>query len=360
MLEVKFSMNICFFLSDHGFGHIMRNLPVIREVIERGNKVVFVCGKRHIAIAEEYLSVESGIAREDYISIVNHTDVGLVVKPGTLLLDKGLTRDEVADYVGKFDAKIAFACNLFREYHIDRVVVDIVPWALLAAKEMKIPSYLMASFTWIEQYQGYVNHKDLDVLIKAFQSANNILYYDLANQPTRSMLGVGREIGFVCRPFHLSEVNRIKSKHTKPIVFLSLGASNSGLDFPIDVSRLPYDFITTEAIKLIGDNVTYLNSATPNTQDYVMAADYCISKAGWSTVSEMMIAGIKFAVLNRPDVPEDTMIISQLEDRKAAIGIDVDELKDMSNVMDKLETAVFSKMEYDNSYEIVTDIILGT
>lgn len=33
-------MNIGFFISDHGFGHIMRNLSVIVELLERENRVV--------------------------------------------------------------------------------------------------------------------------------------------------------------------------------------------------------------------------------------------------------------------------------------------------------------------------------
>lgn len=202
-----------------------------------------------------------------------------------------------------------------------------------------------------------MDDKDLNVLIDAFKSADNILYYDLVNKPTLDLLGEGRQVGFVCRPFHSSEVDKIKSKYDKPIVYLSLGASNSGLDFTVDVSKLPYAFIITGAIKLVGDNVTYLDPATPNTQDYVMAADYCIAKAGWSTVSEMMIAGVRFAVLNRPDVPEDTMIISQLEERQAAIGIDVDELKDMAGVMERLENTSFSKVEYVNNYIYISEAI---
>lgn len=196
------------------------------------------------------------------------------------------------------------------------------------------------------------------LVLKNFLYSNSNLYYDLVHKPTLDLLGEGRQVGFVCRPFYSSKVDKIKSKYDKPIVYLSLGASNSGLDFTVDVSKLPYAFITTGAIKLVGDNVTYLDPATPNTQDYVMAADYCIAKAGWSTVSEMMIAGVSFAVLNRPDVLEDTMIISQLEERQAAIGIDVDELKDMACVMERLENTNFSNAAYDNGYKIIADAIL--
>ena len=127
----------------------------------------------------------------------------------------------------------------------------------------------------------------------------------------------------------------------------------------IDVSELPYDFISTKALQLHGDNVTYLDPAVPNSQDYVKASDFCIAKAGWSTVAEMMLAGVRFGVLTRSDVPEDTMIIEELERRNAAIGIDVAELHDMSSVMRKLETYEHRTQTYANGAMKVADVVCG-
>lgn len=341
-------MKIAFFISDHGFGHVMRTLPVIKEIAGRGHEVKMVCGEKHIEIAQEYLG--GGI---EYISY--HTDAGIIVVPGTLLLDKEKTRTAVETYVAEFHERILFGKKIITD--VDRVVVDIVPWALVAAKEEGVPSYLMASFTWIEQYEGFVGEQELSVLRNAFCSANNVLAYDLLNRPTRELLGAGTPVGFVAREFHEDEVENIRAKHNQPIVFLSLGGSNSGLDFEIDVTGLPYDFIATEAIKVKGNNVSYLELSVPNSQDYVKAADFCIAKAGWSTVSEMMLAGVRFGVLTRPDVPEDTMIIEELEQRKAAIGIDVSELRDMASVMRKLESYERVEQNYENGYMKIADLI---
>ncbi len=372
-------MNIAFFISDHGFGHIMRNIPVIRELLLMGHNVVLVCGDKHIEIAKDYFGAERGIS-----FVPKHTDAGLIVKPGELTLDKEATACEVEAYLAEFPERIDWAKDVFEQYHIDKVVVDIVPWALIAAKEAGVPSYLMASFTWIEQYQGYVKPECVEALSNAFRSADHVLYYELVNEPTMKLFleksteenesdidtkveagelsaGASRtyeQVGFVARAF-TSDVDRIKSEHKRKIVYLSLGGSNSGLDFDIDVSDLPYDFITTSALRLVGDNVTYLDMSVPNSQDYVKAADYCIAKAGWSTVSEMMLSGNRFAVINRPDVPEDTMIIRQLMDRNAAIGIDVEEFKDMAAVMNRLESYDWNPLDYSNGAMNVAQIIVS-
>ena len=89
------------------------------------------------------------------------------------------------------------------------------------------------------------------------------------------------------------------------------------------------------------------------------AADYCIAKAGWSTVSEMMISDVSFAVLNRPDVPEDTMIIKELERRKAGFGINTAELQNIGTVIERLKKYQRESQEYSNNYRVSADIIEG-
>ena len=54
------------------------------------------------------------------------------------------------------------------------------------------------------------------------------------------MLGEGIDAVFVARPF-TDQVEQIRARHEREIVYLPLGASNTGLDLKIDVSgRLLY------------------------------------------------------------------------------------------------------------------------
>lgn len=348
-------MNIAFFISDHGFGHIMRNVAVIDELLQRGHRIVLVTGKKHLELAKQYLAVSSN--EENLVSVEMHTDGGLVVKPGTLLLDVEATTSMVEEYVKEFPERIKTAKEIFSKYSVDKVVVDIVPWALTASKEAGIPSFFMASFTWVEQYEHFLCKELLEVFKVSFGDADSVLMYELANEPTLNKYPEHSKVGFVARPINEHKVQLIKEQYSRPIVFLSLGGSNSGLDFDIDVSDLQYDFITTEGLRLQGDNVHFLPINVENTQDYMKAADYCISKAGWSSVSELMLAGSKTALLLRPDVPEDTMIIRQLEERGEIISISVDEIKDMESVLQRMETKVWPEINYCNGYKHVADVI---
>ena len=53
------------------------------------------------------------------------------------------------------------------------------------------------------------------------------------------------------------------------------------------------------------------------------------------------------------------MTITELKKRKAAISITVDELKDMSSVMEKLQNYNWQSIEYTNNYQRIAEIICG-
>ena len=343
-------MKIAFFISDHGFGHIMRNLPVAEELLKRGHEIIIVTGEKQAGVSLTYLENYS----EDRLKfIICNTDAGLIVRPGTLIIDHKATVAKVRDHVERWTELIADAPGA------DAYVVDIVPWALTAAKEKGIPSFLISNFTWLDQYGGFLPKELLEKYENAYADADNVIFHALVNEPTRKLFGSGcEEAGFVARPFHMDLVAKIRDGHKRPIVFLSLGASNDGLDFEINVSGLPYDFISTQALKLIGDNVEYLDATVPNSQDYVKAADFCIAKAGWSTVSEAMIAGVPFAVLERDDTPEDTMTIAMLTNLGAALSLKAEEMRDMKGLLRRMEEYRWPEKHYQNNYGRVADIII--
>ncbi len=342
-------MNIAYFLSDHGFGHLMRNLPMMDELSSRGHNIILICGKKQCEFVSQH--------NKSINCISYHTDVGLILYPGTLIIDKNKTANEVHNSILSWSEKIEFGKNIIKKYNIDRVVIDIVPWAIESAKELNIPSIFMASFTWIEQYEGYVNIDDLEVLRNAFKKTSKNLFFGLINEPTMNLLKEGIDVGFVSRKFNEDNVNRIKQRHKRKIVFLSLGASNSGLDFEIDVSKLPYDFISTKAYKLIGDNVYYIDQNNNDTHDYIKAADICISKAGWTTVSEILISGTRCVLINRKDVVEDTMIIDKLIKKKLAISFDAEDLKNMDFILNNVENFKFNKQKFNNNVDFTSNII---
>lgn len=339
-------MKIVFYISDHGFGHITRNLQVAKELLDRDHEVVFVTGQKQCLIVSDYLDKEVQ-------TVVCNTDAGLVVQPGGISLDVLATIEKVCSDVSSWDERIAECIDA------DVYVVDIVPWALLGARKKGIISILMVSFTWIEQYESFLPYELLGFYKNAFSLADRVFYYELANPSCRKFLGNGIEVGFAARAINRDEVARIRSRFARPVVFISLGMSNNGLAQEFSVDALPYDFIVTSSVNLKGSNVVKLSPDIANTQDYVAASDFGICKAGWSTVAEMLIAGVPFAALNRPDVAEDTMTISILEQRGCALGVEVEELNHIEQIIERLKK-LRSVKKYKNNSRIIADLIVGS
>lgn len=143
-------------------------------------------------------------------------------------------------------------------------------------------------------------------------------------------------ISVSAREFNETNVVNIKQQFEKLIVFVSVGRSVK-LAEAIDVSSFDYQFIVTESIRLTGDNVLYLPKEVENTQGYIKAADMVITKAGFGTVAETMLAQKKCAVISREMVAEDRATVQHLVERGLAIRVEYSGGMDMEGIIFNLE-----------------------
>lgn len=164
------------------------------------------------------------------------------------------------------------------------------------------------------------------------------------------------EVSLCSREFDLEKADKIKKNFKRPIVYISVGRSVD-LQKEIDVSNLEYDFIVTDGVKLKGHNVYYLPKETPNTQDYLMASDFVITKAGWGTVSEALLAKKKIALLTRDNVAEDRNTICTLKDKQLVIEVDFS----LEDILKRLEdfNPKFNRYDLKNDYKKIGDKLLS-
>lgn len=350
-------MRVAWFISDHGYGHIMRNTPLILEALSRPRVELTVIS------AESHLNVLRRYVRPGQVEMIpfEKMDYGLEVIPGTLLIDVLRLEAGAAAYTADFGRRAAWAEQLLRRGGYDRAVVDMPVWALLGAKAAGVESVLITNFTWVEIYREYLPDALVEPFRRAYQAADRVLYYELSNPQYRALLPGGEDCGLTARPFDPAKVAAIRAAHRQPIVFCSIGFSNQGLAKPLQVGGLPYDFITTAELAMEGENVTRLGPVE-DMQNYAAAADYCIAKAGWGTVAEILLAGKPAALMGRDTVAEDRMTIQQLEERRAAIKVQVDELADMAGVMARLARFAenqFRPGHYRNNAPFIVDRLLA-
>ena len=168
------------------------------------------------------------------------------------------------------------------------------------------------------------------------------------------------EVSLCSREFDLIKVDKIKRSFNKPIVYISVGRSID-LKEEMDVSNLDYDFIVTKGVNLKGNNVYYLGKETSNTQDYIIASDYIITKAGWGTISEALLAKKKIVVLERNNVSEDRNTISRLKNMNLAIEVSYNTDFDLEKTLNKLKNFKprYNKYKLTNSYKEVAIKIIN-
>lgn len=348
--------NIEFLITDHGFGHASRNIPLIRYILKSNEdiKIIIKTGKAQ----GEFISSNLEEFKDRIEYYFSPMDVGLILKEGSLDVDKEALDKKVREYIKSWDKKIEEERSFLKENNINLVVSDIVPWVFKAASLENVKAMLISNFTWVDMYKEFLADDIVKEYKECYKKANKVLLYDLYIEDMKEYLTNYEEVGLCCRDYNLETIEKIKSLNDKKKVFISVGRSVD-LEKEIDVSSLDYYFIATKGIKLKGNNVKYLDIETKNTNEYLLACDYVITKAGWGTLSEALIGKKKIGVLKRDGVLEDRNSINILKKRKQALEISLENF-DLKDILKKLEefTPCYEKYDYNNEYKIISQKIV--
>lgn len=348
--------HVCFYLSNHGFGHMARTIPIIRELLKYNEvDITLVCGKKQLEFAQGNLTeFETNISYRE-----KNTDIGLILQPGTLLVDKKNLEKACKKFLDEIPDVAKKESKWLIDNQIDIVFCDMPIWAIYACELANVALIYYGNFTWAEIYREFLPVSIWNNYAKWYKKIKNAYLYELHNQEMLEFINYQGKASLTARNFDLKKVKEIKDKHQRPIVFAALGMSAS-FDKKVDVSKLSYDFYTTEGVPLIGNNVISLAKETFNTHDYIYAADYIITKAGWGTIAECLLAKKPMALFARDTVLEDRSTIDQLVKGGYAIKIEQSDLDHIDNVIEKLKLLTNANYDrfYDCSKEIADNIML--
>lgn len=327
--------NIAFYISNHGFGHASRNIPIIRYILDATSNI-------KIYIKTDFPQgefIKSFFYDEKYNDRIffyfEKVDLGLILKEGSMEIDSKKLEKEVLKFIYSWKDKIERENKFLKHNNIDMIISDIVPWIFKVKEQLNIRSILISNFTWVDIYEEHLSKEICDKFLECYKLSDKIFIYDLYINNMIEKFNDFENVGLVCREFNNKNIIEIKNKYEKEIVFVSVGRSVE-IDRSIDVSKLDYQFIVTEGIKLVGDNVKYLSKEVNDTQDYIKASKYVITKAGWSTISECILSKSIFAVLSRDNVSEDREVIKKLDNKEIALKIDSTNL-DFIKIISELE-----------------------
>ena len=201
------------------------------------------------------------------------------------------------------------------------VIVGDVKTRISACEQAGVPLLYVGNFTWTELYREFLPEHIWKAYAAEYRKIRHGMLYALHNPEMLEFLPRAElsETSLVARPFHPDEIRAIRARYTCPIVFVALGMS-AQFTQPVSVEGVEAHFYVTEGVPLTGSNVTVIPYSTLHTQDYVAAADYVITKAGWGTVAECLLAQKPMALFARDSVLEDRTTIRKLEQKKLGMA----------------------------------------
>ncbi|NLD50957.1 MAG: hypothetical protein GX660_27760 [Clostridiaceae bacterium] len=344
---------IVFYISSHGFGHMTRCLAIIEELLEKTDYSIYIAsGKFQNDFAGVYL--EGHADRLLFRNIV--TDIGLINNKNSLKVDTEKLQKELFNFTAGWDTVSDEEFYILSSFNISCIISDISPIGALVAEKLGVRCIGISNFTWVEQYESL--ELDCDIIqkyIEAYKKLDCFIEYELA-LPMESLKIPRLKTGFISRKIDPARVEEIKQKHGNSII-ITCGKS-ANLE-NINVRNFDGCIFTTSGINITGNNnVVKLPLNTPDTQNYIAAGSAVITKAGWGTISEAVIAKSKLVLIEREDVFEDTYSITELKNRALAISIKESALTNLDMVHLGQELNRNISLEKLNTYSDQTDYII--
>lgn len=327
-------MKCTFYITNHGFGHASRNVPIIKNILKQNpNNHIYI---KSDAIRCDFLKRNLSEYSDQISYYEDCKENGLILQPGKMLPDLPKMKEQIkADFL-YWDQYIQRESQFLLDTKMDVAISDIIPWALKAAKACKIPSVLIGNFNWSEMYKSYYGKDIWGPYSCCYKLADKAIWYEIHAEELHDYCQNFECVSLISRQVNISEVKKIKDQFSRKIIFVSLGAS-AEIKESINVDNLPYEFLITRGLNITGKNVHTLPEDMINTPDYIAASDYVIAKGGWSTIAEILLQHKKCALIFRGNNSEDNNTKKILEERRQCISLEGHELSNMRNVIDKIE-----------------------
>ena len=159
--------SIAFFISDHGFGHASRNIPIIRYILgaNKDIRVIIKTGKNQGEFIRSLVGDFSGRVRYFF----DLMDVGLILRENSLDIDTEKLTEKVEEYIQNFEGKVSKEIKFLHYYNVNLIVSDIVPWIFKCSKKLNIPSILISNFTWVEIYKEHLSKEIVNEYMKCYK-----------------------------------------------------------------------------------------------------------------------------------------------------------------------------------------------
>ena len=309
----KKMINICFYISDYGYGHASRDIAIIRRLSNELNDV-----KIYIKTDKAFHFVRQSLQQKNVEVIQTKNDVGVVFKENSVTIDRERTKKMLNEWIDSWDSYIQSERKFCKTHKIDLVVSDIVSQPFIVADGLNIPGIAISNFTWY--YIFYNLFGDIlatERIKEAYQCADITLVLPFNEE--MDIFKKKEEISLVSREITMNRYDMRRKcgvSDDELLVYLGVGISFDPAYMrsmkKIDGENVK--FLASSNAELPFRNVIKIPNNETETQNYIAMCDLVVSKTGYGTVSEAVRVKIPMFLLKREGFKEDELIGGKVEE----------------------------------------------
>lgn len=317
-------------ITNHGFGHAARTAAVagmIQQYLPAVRLIITTTAPRWLIA-----SYVSG----DFVYRPTSYDVG-VIQPDSLTMDLPTTIAHWQEIIDRQAEIISTEANFLREQQVDLVLADIPPLAPLIAHQANVPCWAATNFGWDFIYRDLgAEFAEIANWISSCYHQCDLLFRLPMHESLDRFTNI-QDVGLTGgKPrFDLAELQaRLGFDHpqnkTALLVFGGLGVQavpyhNVSL-FP-DWQFLTFDKAAPDLpnLRLISDPSNNNGDRQYRPVDLFPLCGLVVSKPGYTTYAEAMMAKVPVATITRSGFAESPVIIKGLQDSTHHQVIDTDD-----------------------------------
>jgi len=332
-------VNIRFYSSDHGLGHVSRDIAIIKELVKIPGVKVFArnfSGNKLIA---------NSFAKSVYVT-PKRNDFGVLNKDSSFETDEEKTYQKLKEWIALWDNFISEEKRFCKGTNIDLVVSDVSPQPFLVADELNIPSVAVSNFTWHCIYSDLFGKSDplVERIRGCYQLAAKSIV--LPFEQIRMCMPSQIKTGLVCRQVEKSKEETRKALGLSAddfVIFATMGFSMEHLP-EFRKERLPKNVRIVSSF--LPDAIRI--SETMNFQDVIASSDLVVCKAGYTTVAEAISGKVPIIITARDGFIDDETVCKGVEKLGVGKRISNKSFLSMDYLSDCHEFALRSKAKYSS------------
>lgn len=335
-IHVSSVPKVAFFISDHGYGHGTRSIPIIKKLAESA-KVKVITGVPYYffkGLDIEYLNFR--------------VDVGVVQKT-SIVIDFNKTLSSLEEYWDSYDTKKELLRNHLIEWGVTHIVEDTTPLGCSIAKEINVRCVGLSNFSWswwwshyvkdIPEFQKYISliekeYLKLDLFMR-YPYTENITIYNSIKQA---------QLEWVVPP-NLNDKNEIRRrlKIEGKLLLYTFGGHKfnfencknweipSGWKLIIFLNKLNLQKLECNNERIIKLNDQDLIENNLKFLDLLSSVDVVVTKLGFGTVQEIIVNGIScLYVGSRKGFVEQKQIIRAIQENVSSDEVSIFEIENAS------------------------------